>query len=150
MILVAATTSHAASHAATGGASPPGQTGPVEGPAPLSEQLGRVQLSVGSTGPAVRTLQRILNAKRFGRVDESGVFDPRTRDALQRFQAKARLAALEQEQHMLAERIARFGALPDPLDIWTTLGLADAADVPMLEIDAFRAAAAGHRIGDAR
>jgi rare lipoprotein A (peptidoglycan hydrolase) len=91
MILVAATTSHAASGSATGGASSP-EPVPVSEPAPLSQQLGRVQLASGSTGDAVKTLQLILNAKDFGPVDESGVFDQGTSEAVQRFQSSKGLA----------------------------------------------------------
>ncbi|MET0320841.1 MAG: biotin-independent malonate decarboxylase subunit beta [Duganella sp.] len=57
------------------------------------------------------------------------------------------LAALEAEQRMLAERLERFGAMTDPVDIWTALGVPDAASVPMLEVDDFIAAAAPHRRG---
>ncbi|NRR30800.1 biotin-independent malonate decarboxylase subunit beta [Oxalobacteraceae bacterium] len=57
------------------------------------------------------------------------------------------LAALEQEQQMLDERIERFGAMRDPLEIWRALGIADAAGLPVLEIDAFIDSAAAHRLG---
>jgi len=59
------------------------------------------------------------------------------------------LAALESEQQLLAERIARFGALPDPLDIWTALGMtpAQAAGLPLLDIPEFITAAAPYRLG---
>jgi malonate decarboxylase beta subunit len=59
------------------------------------------------------------------------------------------LAELETEQQLLAERIARFGALPDPLDIWAALGMtpAQAAGLPLLEIPEFITAAAPHRLG---
>ncbi|MES2257548.1 MAG: biotin-independent malonate decarboxylase subunit beta [Pseudomonadota bacterium] len=57
------------------------------------------------------------------------------------------LAALEGEQQMLSARIAQFGALPDPLDIWTALGMPDAARIPMLDIEAFIDAAAPCRLG---
>ena len=56
------------------------------------------------------------------------------------------LQALEQEQQILAERLERYGALRDPLDIWQAMGIADAQQIPMLEIDAF-IAAAQQRIG---
>jgi len=49
------------------------------------------------------------------------------------------LAALEREHAMLAGRIARFGALPDPRDIWSALGVPDAGAVPMLDTAAFNA-----------
>ncbi|MGO4377274.1 biotin-independent malonate decarboxylase subunit beta [Pseudoduganella sp. RAF53_2] len=57
------------------------------------------------------------------------------------------LEALEAEQHMLEQRIARFGALPDPLDVWAAMGVAKPSDVPMLDVEAFTAAANPHRQG---
>ncbi|HEV7816163.1 MAG TPA: biotin-independent malonate decarboxylase subunit beta [Janthinobacterium sp.] len=59
------------------------------------------------------------------------------------------LEALEREQQLLAARIGDFGALPDPFDIWTSLGLPQAGAIPMLEIADFIAAAAPHRLGAA-
>ena len=58
------------------------------------------------------------------------------------------LEELEREQQLLGERIDRFGALSDPLDIWSELGIEHAAALPMLEIEGFLAVAAGHRLGD--
>src|SRR5471032_3304145 len=52
-----------------------------------------------------------------------------------------------QEQELLAERLARFGAMVDPADIWSSIGMADAQQVSMLDADAFVAAAAAHRLG---
>ena len=57
------------------------------------------------------------------------------------------LAALEAEQAMLEQRIERFGALRDPSDIWSALGIAAPQDIPMLDVDSFTAAAAPHRLG---
>jgi len=57
------------------------------------------------------------------------------------------LEALEREQAMLAERIERFGALSDPLDIWKAQGMAQPERVPMLEIEPFIAAAQTVRMG---
>jgi malonate decarboxylase beta subunit len=57
------------------------------------------------------------------------------------------LEALEAEQAMLEQRIERFGALPDPLDVWREMGVAAPADVPMLDVAAFTAAANPHRQG---
>lgn len=51
-------------------------------------------------------------------------------------------AALEREHALLAGRIAAFGALPDPRDVWRALGVPDAAAVPMLDTAAFNAIAA--------
>ncbi|MCE3602504.1 biotin-independent malonate decarboxylase subunit beta [Massilia sp. P8910] len=60
------------------------------------------------------------------------------------------LAALEAEQELLGQRIARFGGCADPLDAWRELGLPDPAAVPMMEADAFTALAASHTLGGAR
>ncbi|AMP00568.1 malonate decarboxylase, beta subunit [Collimonas arenae] len=57
------------------------------------------------------------------------------------------LAGLEAEQQLLQQRIASFGQAHDPLEIWTQLGVADAAGLPMLEADAFVAVAADVRLG---
>jgi malonate decarboxylase beta subunit len=57
------------------------------------------------------------------------------------------LQALEQEQAMLADRITRFGALPDPLDVWGALGMPQPKAIPMLDAVAFSAAALNHRVG---
>ena len=57
------------------------------------------------------------------------------------------LEALEAEQQMLDERLTRFGALRDPIDIWTAMHMPDAADIPMLDVDSFIAAAATRRQG---
>jgi malonate decarboxylase beta subunit len=57
------------------------------------------------------------------------------------------LAALEAEQQFLQNRIDRFGAAADPLDIWRAIGVADAAQLPMLEAEAFVAATAELRLG---
>jgi malonate decarboxylase beta subunit len=61
--------------------------------------------------------------------------------------AELTLEALEQEQAMLTDRMARFGALSDPADIWRELGMPDPANVAMLDIAPFIAAAAGRRAG---
>ena len=57
------------------------------------------------------------------------------------------LEALEAEQQMLEQRIARFGALPDPVDIWNAMQIPDAANIPMLDADGFIAVADKHRMG---
>jgi malonate decarboxylase beta subunit len=57
------------------------------------------------------------------------------------------LEALEAEQAMLEQRIARFGALPDPLDVWAAMGVSAPDEVPMLDVQAFLAAANPHRQG---
>ncbi|WP_348698692.1 biotin-independent malonate decarboxylase subunit beta [Duganella fentianensis] len=57
------------------------------------------------------------------------------------------LSALEAEQAMLAQRIERYGQLRDPVDIWSAMGIADAANLPMLDIDQFIAVAGQCRMG---
>jgi malonate decarboxylase beta subunit len=57
------------------------------------------------------------------------------------------LAGLAAEQELLAARIADFGELPDPLDIWRKLGMPDVQAIAMLEADAFAAAAKPHKLG---
>jgi malonate decarboxylase beta subunit len=57
------------------------------------------------------------------------------------------LAALEAEQHMLEARLRNYGALPDPIDIWSAMQMPDAAKIPMLDVDSFIAAAATRRQG---
>ena len=57
------------------------------------------------------------------------------------------LEALELEQDMLTQRIARFGAMRDPLDIWQALGVAQPEQVPMLDVDSFIDAADACRLG---
>lgn len=47
------------------------------------------------------------------------------------------LAALEQEQSLLTQRISQFGELIDPLDIWRKLGVAEPELLPLLEVDQF-------------
>jgi malonate decarboxylase beta subunit len=59
------------------------------------------------------------------------------------------LEALEAEQRMLGSRLERFGKLDDPLEIWDDLGIDEPQAVPLLEIDAFRELADGHREGAA-
>lgn len=57
------------------------------------------------------------------------------------------LHGLEQEQAMLVERIERFGAMTDPLEVWAALGVEQPSAIPMLEAAQFVAAAGPHRMG---
>jgi malonate decarboxylase beta subunit len=57
------------------------------------------------------------------------------------------LEELEQEQALLAGRIERFGAMADPLEIWSALGMDQAAAIPMLDAADFVAAAGPYRLG---
>jgi len=59
------------------------------------------------------------------------------------------LEGLEREQLLLGERIERFGALADPIDIWGALGIGDPQALPMLSADEFAAVATSHRLGGA-
>lgn len=84
-------------------------------------------------------------------ADEIAAFRQAAFDAVATVQARGAeltLAALEQEQQLLAERIDRFGAMIDPQDIWRDLGMAQPESLPMLDIDRFVAAAAGRRLGE--
>ncbi len=50
-------------------------------------------------------------------------------------------ALLEQEHALLASRLARFGHLRDPLEIWQALGVPDADAIPAMPVAAFNAMA---------
>jgi malonate decarboxylase beta subunit len=47
------------------------------------------------------------------------------------------LASMTAEQDRLESRLARFGSCEDALDIWTALGIADAAGIPALSAESF-------------
>ncbi len=51
--------------------------------------------------------------------------------------------ALTSEHARLGDRLARFGACHDALDIWRALGIESPQGLPLLEADAFAAAVAG-------
>jgi malonate decarboxylase beta subunit len=57
------------------------------------------------------------------------------------------LEELEQEQALLGERIERFGAMTDPLEVWAALGVGQPSAIPMLEAAEFVNAAGPHRLG---
>jgi malonate decarboxylase beta subunit len=57
------------------------------------------------------------------------------------------LQELEQEQALLGERIERFGAMSDPLEVWAALGVEHPNEIPMLDAAQFVAAAGPHRLG---
>ncbi|RFP18913.1 MULTISPECIES: biotin-independent malonate decarboxylase subunit beta [unclassified Duganella] len=83
-------------------------------------------------------------------ADDIAAFRAAARDALAALagtQVELTLEALEAEQQMLDERIARFGALTDPVDIWAAMQIPDAANIPMLDVDSFIAAADKRRMG---
>jgi rare lipoprotein A (peptidoglycan hydrolase) len=84
LILLAATTSN-------------GQSGGANMPAPPAEkapvaELGQRTLTVGSTGPDVRTLQAILAAREYADLEATGTFDAATAAAVKRFQQEAGVA----------------------------------------------------------
>jgi malonate decarboxylase beta subunit len=56
------------------------------------------------------------------------------------------LDELLREQEMLTRRIALAEGLAEPMDIWSRLGIAEPASVPMLDADAFLALASRHRV----
>jgi malonate decarboxylase beta subunit len=57
------------------------------------------------------------------------------------------LQDLEAEQAMLGQRIERFGAMTEPLDIWAALGVEQPDAIPMLDAAEFMTAAGPHRMG---
>jgi malonate decarboxylase beta subunit len=57
------------------------------------------------------------------------------------------LEGLEAEQAMLELRLNAFGAQPEPLDVWKTLGIPDPGAIPMLDVDDFLGVANQHRAG---
>jgi len=59
-------------------------------------------------------------------------------------------AVLRAEQARLGERLARVGDCADGIDVWTRLGVADAAAVPSMPAAAFTTLADGIRSHDAR
>jgi malonate decarboxylase beta subunit len=85
-------------------------------------------------------------------ADDSSAFRQAAFDLAQECHAHAggiglTLATLETEQQLLQDRIDSFGQAADPLDIWASIGVADAARLPMLEAEAFVAATAALRLG---
>lgn len=85
-------------------------------------------------------------------ADDSSAFRQAAFDLAQECHANAggiglTLATLETEQQLLQDRIDSFGQAADPLDIWASIGVADAARLPMLEAEAFVAATAALRLG---
>jgi hypothetical protein len=87
LILVAATTSRGDS----GGASIPAPAQPAPAQPVGQAQLGERVLREGSEGPDVRTLQSILDARGYGRLETTGTFDAATSKAVRQFQQEAGL-----------------------------------------------------------
>jgi malonate decarboxylase beta subunit len=83
-------------------------------------------------------------------ADDIAAFRAAAQDAVAAYAdqpAALTLEALEAEQNMLEERLNNYGTLSDPIDIWTAMQIKDAANIPMLDVDSFIAAAASHRKG---
>jgi len=80
-------------------------------------------------------------------IDAFGAAALRLVDAARAAGTALTLEGLEAEHALLADRLARFGACDDPLEIWDGLGIAAPRQVPLLETDAFRELAAAHRLG---
>src|SRR5450830_75360 len=82
-------------------------------------------------------------------ADDAAAFRSAATQVLQGFKGTPTaltLPALEAEQEMLEQRIARFGDVVDPLEIWQRLGIERAEDIAMLEAAPFVELAAAHRV----
>ncbi|ASU39056.1 biotin-independent malonate decarboxylase subunit beta [Herbaspirillum sp. meg3] len=82
-------------------------------------------------------------------ADDADAFRAAASQTLQAFKGNPTalsLQALEAEQAMLEQRIARFGDAADPQDIWTRLGIEQAQQIPMLEAAPFVALVEAHRV----
>lgn len=83
-------------------------------------------------------------------ADDIAAFRSAAQEAVASFAgqpASLTLEALEAEQQMLEARLNNYGTLHDPIDIWTAMQMPDAANIPMLDVDSFIAAAAKRRLG---
>lgn len=84
-------------------------------------------------------------------ADDMEVFRHAAGAALQRCsQSSAELTvqALESEHALLSKRLKDFGQLSDPMDIWSSLGIANPAALPMLEAEAFMQQVSSFRLGE--
>jgi len=82
-------------------------------------------------------------------ADDTAAFREAVTQTLQGFKnnpTALSLQALEAEQAMLEQRIARFGDVADPLEIWQRLGIDKPQDIAMLEAAAFMSLAEPHRV----
>ncbi len=83
--------------------------------------------------------------------DDINAFRKAAAETMARYQqnsAVLTLDELEAEHAMLSKRLRDFGKLGEPMDIWTRLGIAEPASLPMLEADAFTQQTAGFRAGE--
>jgi len=81
-------------------------------------------------------------------ADDAGAFRDAALQAIAEVgEARLTLEGLLLEQAMLARRLRDADGLSEPMDIWKALGIAEPAQVPMLEADAFMELAAQHRAG---
>ena len=82
-------------------------------------------------------------------ADDTAAFRDAARQTLAAFKnnpTALSLQALEAEQAMLEQRIARFGDAADPLEIWQRLGIDKPQDIAMLEAAAFTTLAEPYRV----
>ncbi|WP_050478044.1 biotin-independent malonate decarboxylase subunit beta [Herbaspirillum rhizosphaerae] len=82
-------------------------------------------------------------------ADDTEAFRAAASQTLQAFKnhpTALTLQALEAEQAMLEQRIARFGDAADPQEIWERLGVAQPQQIPMLEAGPFVALVEAHRV----
>lgn len=83
--------------------------------------------------------------------DDIEAFRQAASDALARCSSaptEVTLEALEREHVLLDKRLKKFGALTEPMEIWSALGIADPERLPMLEATAFMQQAAAFRAGE--
>ena len=84
--------------------------------------------------------------------DDASAFRQAAIDTMARLRSQPvelTLDALEAEQQMFAERLERYGAAEDSLDIWTALGVPEPQQLPLLDAAAFMRLTANHRMGGA-
>lgn len=84
-------------------------------------------------------------------ADDIDVFRAAAFAAVTRYQhssAELTLEALESEHALLSKRLENFGDLSEPMDIWSRLGIAEPAVLPMLEADVFMQRVASCRAGE--
>jgi malonate decarboxylase beta subunit len=68
-------------------------------------------------------------------------------DALKSGPVELTLAALEQEQALLTERLDRFGHVREPMELWRAIGVAEPEALPLLEAADFVERVGAQRLG---